>query len=425
MPFSTELFIGLRHLRSRSKPAFVSLTTWISVLGVALGVATLIVVLGVMTGFQREFREKILGTQSHIVVVKSGDALMNEWRAVLQKVGEKSGVTAASPFVYGQAMFSSKSRVMGSVVRGIDPAREVEVTDIKRYLQDASLKRIVESKDGAGGARGEPGVILGSELAKNLLLDTGDSVTMVSPVGVVTPMGLVPRTKKFQVAGVFRSGFYQYDAGLAFISIKEAQKFFGFGDAVSGVHLRVEDIFSAERISRRIQNALSEAYRSRSWQQMNRNLFSALKTEKTTLTILLLLVVVVAAFNIIGSLVMVVMEKGREIAILKSMGATSRSILRIFFIQGVFIGVSGAALGTIGGLVLGWNLHVVEDFLERVFGLDILPPSIYHIEALPVQMTPLDVSVTVAVAFAICLAATLYPAWRASRVDPVENLRYG
>lgn len=418
MPLCAELFIGMRHLRARSDLAFVSLTTWISVLGVALGVATLIVVVGVMTGFQREFREKILGTQSHIVIVKSDAASMREWRDVLERVRAQEGVAAASPFVYGQAMFSSGGRVMGAVVRGIDPVREADVTDISRYLEDGALREML-----AGGAA--PGVVLGAELAKSLLVRAGDSVTMVSPVGAVTPMGLVPRTKKFRVAGVFRSGFYQYDAGLAFVSIRESQAFFGFGDAVTGVHLRVRDIFSAERISRRIQGALAGGYWSRSWQQMNRNLFSALKTEKTTLTILLLLVVVVAAFNIIGSLVMVVMEKGREIAILKSMGATSRSILRIFFIQGAFIGLSGAALGTAGGLVLGWNLHAVEDFLERAFGLDILPPSVYDIDGLPVLMTPLDVSATAAAAVLICLAATLYPAWRASRVDPVENLRYG
>ncbi len=421
MAFSTELFIGLRHLRSRSKLAFVSLTTWISVLGVALGVATLIVVVGVMTGFQREFREKILGTQSHIVVTRSGASLMKEWRNTLEKVSKQPGVVAASPFVYGQAMFSAKNRVMGSVVRGIDPAREIDVTDIKRYLEGDALEKILDKKNSAD----KPGVILGNELAKNLYLKVGDSVTMVSPVGVITPMGLVPRTKKFQVVGVFRSGFYQYDAGLAFISMKESQTFFGFGDSVTGVHLRVKDIFSAELISRKIQSTLPAAYLSRSWQEMNRNLFSALKTEKTTLTILLLLVVVVAAFNIIGSLVMVVMEKGREIAILKSMGATSGAILRIFFVQGAFIGLLGAVLGTSGGLVLGWNLHVVEDFLERVFGLDILPPSVYHIEKLPVQMTSFDVSITAVSALLICLAATLYPAWRASRVDPVENLRYG
>lgn len=420
MSLSTELFIGFRHLRSRSKLAFVSLTTWISVLGIALGVATLIVVVGVMTGFQREFRDKILGTQSHIVITRSGATLMREWEDVLEKARKHEGVVAASPFVYGQAMFSFKNRVLGAVVRGIVPGREIDVTDIRKYLKDGSLNKIL-GKTGEG----KPGVIIGAELAKNLHLKEGDTVMMVSPVGVVTPMGLVPRTKKFQVVGIFRSGFYQYDAGLSFVSMKESQEFFGFGKSVTGVHLRVKDIFSAERISRKIQGALSEAYSSRSWQEMNRNLFSALKTEKTTLTILLLLVVVVAAFNIIGSLVMVVMEKGREIAILKSMGATSGAILRIFFVQGAFIGLVGAVLGTCGGLVLGWNLHVVEDFLERAFGLDILPPSVYHIEKLPVQMTPFDVSVTAVVAFIICLAATLYPAWRASRVDPVENLRYG
>lgn len=420
MSLSTELFIGFRHLRSRSKLAFVSLTTWISVLGIALGVATLIVVVGVMTGFQREFRDKILGTQSHIVITRSGATLMREWREILQKARDHEGVVAASPFVYGQAMFSFNNRVLGAVVRGIVPDQEIDVTDIRRYLKDGVLKKILEKT-----SAGRPGIIIGAELAKNLHLKEGDTVMMVSPVGVVTPMGLVPRTKKFQVVGVFRSGFYQYDAGLSFISMKESQAFFGFGKSVTGVHLRVKDIFSAERISRKIQGTLSGNYLSRSWQEMNRNLFSALKTEKTTLTILLLLVVVVAAFNIIGSLVMVVMEKGREIAILKSMGATSGAILRIFFVQGAFIGLLGAVLGTSGGLVLGWNLHIVEDFLERAFGLDILPPSVYHIEKLPVQMTPFDVSVTAVVAFIICLAATLYPAWRASRVDPVENLRYG
>jgi len=427
MPFRTELYIGLRHLMSRRRRGFVSLTTWISILGIALGVATLIVVIGVMSGFERELRDRILGTQSHIVVVEPGGQAMEAWRAVLTQVREAPGVEAASPFVLGQALLSSHGRVVGSLVRGIDPAREFEVTDIRGYVKPEAMQRLAkESGAGAGGRAGSPPqVLLGAELAANLQVAAGDEVTLVSPTGVVTPMGVLPRSRAFRVAGVFRSGFYQFDAGLAFVSLREAQNFFSQGTGVTGIHARVRDIFAAERIARQLQSKLSPRYWVRSWQQMNRNLFSALKTEKTTMTILLLLVIVVAAFNIVGSLVMVVMEKGREIAILKSMGATRGGILRIFFLQGAFIGIGGAALGTSGGLVLGWNLHYVEDFLEKVFGLDILPPSIYHIDKLPIHMTAQDVSLTAIAAVLICLAATLYPAWRASRVDPVEVLRYG
>ena len=422
MPFRTELYIGMRHLRSRRKPAFVSLTTWISVLGIALGVATLIVVVGVMTGFERELRSRILGTQSHVVVVEPGAAGMEAWRSVLARVKGHRGVAAASPFVFGQALLSSRGRVVGSVVRGIDPALETAVTDIRGYVEPAAIGRLAQ---GGAPASTTPQVLLGSELAASLQVGTGDEVSVVSSAGVVTPMGVLPRSKAFKVAGVFRSGFYQYDAGLAFITLREAQNFFNLGSGVTGVHARVGDIFQAERIARELQRELTSRYWARSWQQMNRNLFSALKTEKTTMTILLLLVIVVAAFNIVGSLVMVVMEKGREIAILKSMGATRGGILRIFFLQGAFIGVGGALVGTLGGLVLGWNLHYVEDFLEKVFGLDILPPSIYHIDRLPIHMTAQDVSLTALMAVLVCLGATLYPAWRASRVDPVEMLRYG
>ncbi|MEK6710620.1 MAG: lipoprotein-releasing ABC transporter permease subunit, partial [Nitrospinota bacterium] len=400
MPLRVEFHIGMRHMRSRRKPAFVSLTAWISVLGIALGVATLIVVIGVMAGFERELRDRILGTQSHIVVTEPGPGVMEAWRRVLAQVKEHPGVAAASPFVFGQALLTSRGRVVGSIVRGIDPAQETAVTDIRGYVEAAVLERFV-----AGGAPASGGaqVLLGAELAASLQVGVGDEVSVVSPAGVVTPMGMLPRSKSFQVAGVFRSGFYQYDAGLAFITLREAQNFFNLGTGVTGVHARVRDIFEAERISRELQRTLTSQFWARSWQQMNRNLFSALKTEKITMTILLLLVIVVAAFNIVGSLVMVVMEKGKEIAILKSMGATPGSILRIFFLQGAFVGVGGACLGVAGGLALGWNLHYVEDFLEKVFGLDILPPSIYHISRLPVHMTAQDVSLTALMAVLISL----------------------
>jgi len=418
MHMPVELFVGMRHLRSKKKNAFVSITTWISVLGISLGVATLIVVVGVMSGFERELRSKILGTQSHVVVVESGTASMRKWGDVLKRVRKDPEVVAAAPFVFGQAMLSSNGSVTGAVVRGIDPEREKDVTDLRSYMRAGSL-------DSLSAEGGMPGVVLGSELASALGLQLGMEVTIISPVGAITPMGVLPKSKTFKAAGIFRSGFYQYDSGMALIDMKVSQDFFGLGEGVTGVHLRVKDIFGAERVSRRLQKDLSYPYWVRSWQLMNRNLFSALKTEKTTMTILLLLVIVVAAFNIIGSLTMVVMEKGREIAILKSMGATRGVILRIFFIQGAVMGLAGAALGTGGGLVLGWNLGVVESFLEKYFGLDILPASVYNISRLPVHMTVSDVTLMAIGAFLISLLATVYPAWRASRVDPVEVLRYG
>ena len=418
MKIPVELFIGMRHLRSKKKNAFVSITTWISVLGISLGVATLIVVVGVMSGFERELRSKILGTQSHVVVVESGEASMKKWDDVLKLVRKDSEVVAASPFVFGQAMLSSNGSVTGAVVRGIAPVREKDVTNLAAYMRAGSL-------DSLSAEGGMPGVILGSELASSLGLQLGMEVTIISPVGAITPMGVLPKSKTFKTTGIFRSGFYQYDSGMALIDMKVSQDFFGLGAGVTGVHMKVKEIFGAERVSRRLQKDLLYPYWVRSWQLMNRNLFSALKTEKTTMTILLLLVIVVAAFNIIGSLIMVVMEKGREIAILKSMGATRGVILRIFFIQGAVMGLAGAVLGTIGGLVLGWNLGVVESFLENYFGLDILPPSVYNISRLPVHMTVSDVTLMALGAFLISLLATVYPAWRASRVDPVEVLRYG
>jgi len=397
----------------------VSLRTVLSVLGIALGVTALIDVVGVMTGFERELRTKILGTQSHVLVTETGASSMAQWSRVLAAVKKAPEVVAASPFVYGQAMLSANGNVTGAVVRGVKPAQEIDVTDIDKNMRTGSLARLGET----GGPL--PGVVIGAVLASSLGVRSGEKVTLISPVPAVTPMGLLPRSKSFRIVGIFRSGFYQYDSGLAFIEMGQAQKFFGLGKGVTGVHLKVEDIFRAERVARGLQKSLPFPYWVRSWQVMNRNLFSALKTEKTTMTIILFLLVIIAAFNIIGSLVMVVMEKGREIAILKSMGATWEIILRIFLIQGAAMGLAGSVLGTLGGLVLGWNLHHVEDFLEKYLGLDILPASIYHIDRLPVFMTVSDVTTMAVGAFIISLIATIYPAWRASRIDPVEVLRYG
>ena len=326
--FSTEVFIGIRHLLSKRNSSFVSVTTLISILGIGLGVMALIVVVGVMTGFEKELRRKILGMQSHIVVSSLENKGVLEWRKLSKKINIDREVISSSPFVFGQVMFSSRDRVMGAIVKGI----QIDITskkDFAEFISDGSLNKIRELR-----SQKKKGVILGSELASKLMVEPGDTVKMISPIGKVTPLGLIPRTNNFHVAGIFKSGFYQYDAGLSFVSLQGAQEFFGLGSYVSGLHVRVSDIFLAEKISKRIKTEIGGLYEVRSWQTMNQNLFSALKTEKTTMTILLMLVVIVAAFNIAGSLVMVVMEKGKDIAILKSMGATKGFILRLFFCRG-------------------------------------------------------------------------------------------
>ncbi|MDP7263924.1 MAG: ABC transporter permease, partial [Candidatus Thermoplasmatota archaeon] len=345
MPFAAEMQISLRHL-SAKKAGFVSLTTWISVIGIALGVAILIVVVGVMTGFQREIRIKLLGTQSHIEVYKIGSGSMGKWREVVSYIQDVPEIVAASPFVFGQVMLTSRTGVTGAIVRGIDPSREINVTDIDKYIRSGSLEKLNSPDSKIASDRKQEsemplaGLVIGEVLATILGANVGDEVTMVSPVGVVTPAGMLPLTRRFKVVGTFRSGFYQFDSGMAFMSIKDAQDFFGLKDGVSGIHARVHDIFAAEKVANQLQKGLKNLektqgpYWARSWQRMNVNLFSALKTERTTMFILLLLVIIVAAFNIVGSLIMVVMEKGKEIAILISMGATRGAILRIFFIQG-------------------------------------------------------------------------------------------
>ena len=417
--FFSEVFIGIRHLLSKRNSSFVSVTTLISVLGIGLGVMALIVVVGVMTGFEKELRRKILGMQSHIVVSSLGSQGILKWRELSRKINLDQEVISSSPFIYGQVMFSSRGRVIGAVVKGISINKSSK-KDFAEIMPLSTLNKIRDLKK-----KNKRGVILGSELASKLALEPGDTVKMISPIGKVTPMGLIPRTNDFVVAGIFKSGFYQYDVGLSFISLQGAQEFFGLGNYVSGLHVRVGDIFLSEKISKRIKSRLGGLYEVRSWQTMNQNLFSALKTEKTTMTILLMLVVIVAAFNIAGSLVMVVMEKGKDIAILKSMGATKGFILRLFFFQGAFIGFIGTMIGIFLGLLLGWNLHFVESFLEKFFGFEILPASIYHIDKLPIEIQFFEVTIISILSILVSLVATVYPAWRASSIDPIDELRFG
>ncbi|MFQ5894309.1 MAG: lipoprotein-releasing ABC transporter permease subunit [Nitrospinota bacterium] len=426
-----EWRIGLRYLRAGRQSRFVSLVTWISVGGVAVGVMALIVVIGVMSGFERELRNKILGAQSHVIVLQYGGRGMADHRQVIGRVERVKGVVSASPFIYNQVMLTSRDGVSGTVVRGVDPALEGRVTEIEKNMRAGSLRALADYRPpprSGGDAEGAPpraAIILGKELARSLGVGEGDDVTMVSPLGTMTPAGLIPRARRFRVVGVFESGFYQYDSGLSLITLAEAQRFFDLPGRVTGVEVRVRDIFRADRVAEAIRGELGFPYFTRSWKEMNRNLFSALRLEKVTMFVILVLIILVAAFNIVGSLVMVVMEKAKDIAILKSMGATNGGIMKVFMVEGVMVGLVGTALGTLGGLGVAWRLDAIEGFVERNFGLDILPPSVYYIDRLPVQINALDVTWIILVAFFLCTVATTYPAWRASRVDPVEVLRHG
>ena len=412
---SYELFIGLRYLKAKRKQTFVSLITLISIAGVTVGVTALIVVLAVMNGFKEDLQDKILGVTSHVVISRF-DGNISKYKQVQTKVEEVSGVAAATPFIYSQVMISSRQAISGAVLRGIDPDSASKVINLPKNLRAGSLEELA-NEDTSAEPNTTPGIILGNELARNLGVSRGEPVTVISPLGRLTPLGQVPRSQTFRVMGIFDSGMYEYDSTLAYISIWAAQRFLGIGDRVTGIEVRVDDIYGADRVARAISNALEGyPYWSRDWMRMNKNLFSALKLEKIVMFIILTLIILVAAFNIVGTLIMVVLEKTRDIAILKSMGATGRSIMKIFMIEGAIIGLVGTLLGLLGGYSL-CKLLATYKFIE-------LPQDVYYISTLPVKMDPLDVGLIAVAAMVISLAATVYPAWQASRLDPAEAIRY-
>jgi len=412
---SYELFIGLRYLKAKRKQTFVSLITLISIAGVTVGVTALIVVLAVMNGFKEDLREKILGVTSHVVVSRF-DGNIPKYQKLRAKVEVVSGVAASTPFIFTQAMINSRQAISGAVLRGIEPETASKVINLPKNMRSGSLEELaVEEK--SGEPRATPGIILGNELARNLGVSRGEPVTVISPLGRLTPLGRVPRSQTFRVAGIFDSGMYEYDSTIAYVSIWAAQRFLGIGDRVTGIEVRVDDIYKADQVARDIGKALGGyPYWSRDWMRMNKNLFSALKLEKIVMFIILTLIILVAAFNIIGTLIMVVIEKTRDIAILKSMGATRRSIMKIFMIEGAIIGLVGTLSGLLGGYTL-CKLLATYQFIE-------LPPDVYYISTLPVRMDPLDVTLIALAAIIISLVATVYPAWQASRLDPAEAIRY-
>ena len=426
---SYELFVSIRHLSAKKSQKFISLNTWISIAGVGLGVMALIVVIAVMSGFSKDLRDKILGTNSHVVVSNMNRGMVENYDGILKKVRSVEGVMAAAPFIMNQVMLINGDRVSGIVVRGIDPEKEETVSDLGKNMVSGTVSDLKAKSFFSGEIKGREkknraGIILGKELLRRLGVGVGDIVSMVSPVSRVTPVGLIPRMKLFKVVGVFESGMYEYDANLSFILLKSAQKFFSMKNGVSGIEVRVADIEQAGNIASVIQNKLGFPYLVRDWMRMNRNLFSALKLEKIVMFIILILIIFVAAFNIVSTLFMLVMEKTREIAILKSMGASCSSIMKIYSYQGLVIGLVGTFLGCATGFVIVPNLNEIVSSIESIFGIVAFPSDVYYLDRLPSKIQYMDSFLIIIFSVVICLIASLYPAWRASKIDLVDGLRY-
>ena len=427
-----EWFIALRYLRAKRKQAFISLITFISIAGVTVGVMALIVVIAVMTGFENHLRTKILGINSHILI-KNYEGAFGNMESVRQKVLEvtiprndhlngllnmirgKDGaitVTAATPLVYVQALLSSGRAVSGAAIRGIDPGSVAEVFSVGEILGGEGLGAF-ESYNGSG----TPPILLGKELARNLGVAVGQPIQVVLPSGTITPVGMLPRIRTFQVTGVNTTGMYEYDASLAFIPIKAAQRLLGLGDKIHGLEIKVSDIYATNGLATAIQKKLGFPFWTLDWQQMSRNLFSALKLEKLAMFIILTLIVLVAAFNIVSTLIMMVMEKNQDIAILKTLGAMDSNILRIFVYNGLLVGLTGTVLGVSGGVGL-CSLLSRYKFIK-------IPSEVYYTDTLPILLHTSDVAMISISAILICFFATIYPARQAAKINPSEALRTG
>jgi lipoprotein-releasing system permease protein len=425
MPY--ELFISLRYLKAKRKSAFISIITLISTAGVALGVMALIIVLAVMTGFELDLKEKILGTNAHIVVLKTGGAI-DDYASLREKLEKYKGVLASTPFIYNQVMLASGKNVSGVVLRGIDPETDSKVTNLHKTMVSGSLSALLpESGSMFVNKNSEPpipGLVIGKELARNLNLFVGDKVNVVSPMGNITPLGMVPKMKGYRVVGIFHTGMFEYDSTLAYVSLKDAQSFLGMGDSVTGIQLKVEDVFATTELARQINRDLGLSYHARDWMQMNKNILFALKTEKVVMFIILTLIVLVAAFGIASTLFMLVMEKTRDIAIHKSMGATGASIMKVFILEGLIIGTTGTALGVLSGLLIAKNLESIVQFVQRVTGFELFSRDVYYLDRFPSHVVTADVLIISGTALLISFIATLYPSWQASRLLPSEALRY-
>jgi lipoprotein-releasing system permease protein len=402
-----ELFVGFRYLRGKRKNSFISLITLFSVFGVMIGVMALIVVLGVMTGFDKMLLNTVLGTTSHIVV--TGQSGIKDYEPLITKIRRVPEVIDAAPFFAGQVLIRSETSVLGSAIRGILPEQEQKVSNFIEYLTG-------DLEDG--------GIVLGTELAKQLHVGPGDTVRVISPYLVSTPYGEKPYNKILDVTGLYKSGMYEYDANFCFVTLSQAQKLFGVNETIAGIEVKIEDPFKAQSVALAISQELEWPYLARTWMDMNRTFFAALRHEKIIMAVILILIIIVAAFNIASTLIMVVMEKTRDIGILKSIGAPASSIMAVFMIDGLMVGGVGTFLGVIFGYALANSLDSVVNFMEGKFGIAVFPSDIYYFDKIPVDTSVLDTCWIAASAIVICLVATLYPAWQASKLNPVEALRY-
>ena len=412
LPF--ELLIGLRYTHAKRRNHFISFISIVSMAGIALGVMALIVVLSVMNGFQEELRTRILGVAAHLEISGPGDRLA-DWRSVLAQVRQNKNVLSGAPYVNAQGMLANGDMVRGVIVRGVLPELESRVADFSRFMKAGKLADL---------RPGEFGIVLGAELARALNVVPGDRLVLLTPQGNITPAGVMPRVKQFTVSGIFEAGMFEYDSGLALIHLQDAQKLLRLGEDVSGVRLKLDELFRAPFVTRELAQSLSGNYYLTDWTQSHANFFRAVAIEKRMMFLILLLIVAVAAFNIVSTLVMAVTDKQSDIAILRTLGARPGSIMKIFIVQGAFIGVFGTVLGVAGGVLLALNLETVVPVIERLAGMDLFPADVYYINELPSKLVWSDVGIIGGISLLISLVATLYPSWRASRINPAEALRY-
>lgn len=408
------LYIGLRYTRAKRRTQFISFITLTSVLGIALGVTALITVLSVMNGFEAELRERILGMTSH-TTISGRFGQLDDWQDMAKRTAGMPHVLGAAPFTQGQVMINADRQVSGTLLQGILPDEEAKVSEVAKNMV---LGHLDELKSG------EFGIVLGGELAQHLGVMLGDKVTIITPQVNSTPAGILPRLKRFTVVGTFRVGMYEYDRNMAMIHLDDAGKLFRIDPAVSGLRLKLDDLFNAPRITQSIADTLGYEFAVSDWTKAHSNFFRAVKTEKRVMFIILLLIVAVAAFNIVSTLVMVVTDKRGDIAILKTQGLSNPAVMGIFIVLGCVIGVVGTVIGTLGGVALALNVSTIVPAIEKAFGVQFMAADVYYISEVPSKLIWSDVYWIAATAFLLSLLATLYPAWQASRINPAEVLRY-